>query len=177
MNFADRALYRVWQFWNGLGARPLTPEDMAAVASMLNSRELALFNRLTVGDQKHSYRVMRLLRQAGQHDRNLVKAALLHDVGKTFADNNWWDRIVVVLGQWLAPNRAARWSLGECSGWSRAFVVKSRHAEWGADAAATAGSSATTVALIRWHHHPPDARSDSEIDQLLALLQWADDRS
>lgn len=175
--------YRIKQFWWELRAGPLAPEERAAVAAVLTAAEIRLFDRLAPSDQVHSLRVMQRLRAAGHHDASLLKAALLHDVGKSCARLTLFDRVAVVLGGRLAPRRLAAWSRWDGDrpasarrlGWRTGFVVKARHAGWGADMAAAAGSDPLTVALIRRHQEPAGG-GDSAETTLLRRLQWADDQ-
>jgi hypothetical protein len=172
-----RPIYRVWQFWQVVTARPLDRKAKAEIESILSPQQQRLFGRFSASEQQHSYRVFRALRRAGQGDPDLLAAALLHDVGKTRLHRRWWDRPVVVLAQAFLPGKAAEWSRGEPKGFNRPFVVKANHAEWGALDAETAASSPLTVALIRHHHDPPAAETDEKLARLLALLRWADDNS
>jgi hypothetical protein len=72
------------------------------------------------------------------------------------------------------PKKASKWSSGNLNRWNRPFVVNSNHAEWGASAAKESGSTARTIGLIR-RHQECILEPRSEDDELLLLLQWADD--
>lgn len=172
-----RPFYRVWQFWQVVTARSLDKKVVEEIKTVLSPRQQQLFGRFSVSEQQHSYRVYASLRRAGHHNPDLLAAALLHDIGKTTLPRAWWDRVVVVLGQAFLTSKAAVWSLGPPTAFTRPFVVKANHAEWGANLAESAGSSPTTVTLIRRHHTPPTAEKDKRLAKLLALLQWADDNS
>lgn len=177
METSYRAVYRVWQFWQVVRARPLDKNDEAEIAGILNSNELELFFHQDIGGQQHALRVMRALKEAGYEDIELLTAALLHDVGKTEALSKWWDRPIVVLGQALLPARSAHWATGDKDGWHRPFVVKKYHPDWGAAAAASIGSSPLTVTLILRHEQRFKGDTQSREDHLLALLQWADNQN
>jgi putative nucleotidyltransferase with HDIG domain len=176
------AVYRLRQFWWELRARPLTEVQSAEIRSILSDAEYALFWRYSLSDQLHSYNVMALLRENGYTDEDLQKAALLHDVGKTRANLHVWDRSFVILGQKFLPERAAAWSVssnGEAEamdGRYKGFIVKAKHAEWGAQMAEQAGCTQRTVDLIR-RHQDTLAELTTEEDRLLERLQWADDQS
>lgn len=172
-----RPFYRVWQFWRVVTARPLDKKKEEEIKRILSPEQQRLFGRFSASEQQHSYRVYAALRQAGQNDADLMAAAFLHDVGKTCVPRSWWDRVVVVLGQAFLPRRTAVWAQGKTAGLTRPFVVKARHAEWGAALAEAAGCSPTTIALIRHHHHAPSGAMDEKLARLLVLLQWADDNS
>lgn len=177
MNAVQLARYRVCQFWQALSAGPLPEEAWIEIRSVLAHPEFVLFKRQSHGDQQHAYRVMCTLRSAGQSEPELLAAALLHDVGKSFCRTYWWDRPLVVLLQGLAPAWSARLARGDVGSWKRPFVVKEQHAEWGADAARKAGCSATTVVLIRRHQDRFRRNDGDRATRLLAWLQWADDNN
>lgn len=138
---------------------------------------MALFDRFSETDRSHSYRVMRMLREAGDDEPALLKAALLHDIGKTTTTLTAWDRTVAVVGQKLWSARAAQWGAGEPVGWRRPFVVRFQHPAWGAAMAQAAGSAPQVVSLIRRHQDPAPNPAETEEDALLIRLQWADDQN
>ena len=170
-----RARYRVWQFWRAWVARPLPPAAWKEIGDVLDSSEQDLFSRQSLAGQQHGYRVMRMLKLAGHGDPDLLAAALLHDVGKIHSQGGRWAKSIVVLAEAFLPEKANAWASGEPKGWKRPFVVKARHAEWGASSAKAAGSSPLTVSLIRRHQGPRLSVLVDDEDRLLALLQRADD--
>jgi hypothetical protein len=147
------------------------------IAQRLSPTELALFQRYRLPDQRHTYRVFSSLEDAGETHPALLTAALLHDVGKTEQAVPLWARSLAVLGEKLAPHRAAGWAQGEPAGWRRAFQLKNQHAAWGAEMAAAAGSDPLTVYLIRHHQDTQPENTRSFEDRLLVALMWADDRN
>lgn len=186
MGVVQRAKYRLWQFWQNFHPSNLEPAQEEEIVSILSADEMDLFSRQEPADMQHSFRVMRAIKESGNDSEDLLKAALLHDVGKTYGKMTWWDRPVVVLAEALIPTSAERWSIGSGKGWSRPFVMKAKHAEWGADAASAAGSSSLTVELIRWHqrtdrNNRPDSAelgldaSKREFERILTLLQQTDE--
>jgi putative nucleotidyltransferase with HDIG domain len=171
----NRAAYRIRQFWHAINAGYLSQSALEEVSAILNSAQLELFYSQSSIVQQHSYRVMRLLRVSGNDDNDLLEAALLHDVGKTKMPVKWWERPFVVLVQSLIPTLSATWASGPPESWRRPFVVQAKHAEWGAEMAEAAMSSATTVTLIRRHQDPAEwAVGMEREDRLLRMLQWAD---
>ncbi len=155
-------------------ARPLSPTERAEINEILLPAENKLFCSQDLTGQNHSYRVMKKLRDAGHEDRDLLSAALLHDIGKYYVQPGWWDRPAVVLAQALMPSQVSKWSNGSLNRWNRPFVVNSHHAEWGATAAKESGSTESTTKLVR-RHQERILEPLSEEDKLLMLLQWADD--
>ncbi len=172
-----RARYRLGQFCSHLRPRSLTPAEKAEVESVLGAGLAQLFRRQTAGEQAHSLRVMRSVVHAGgpyAARRELLQAALLHDVGKSVAPLSLADRALVVLARRLTPGAARRWGQDEARGWRRPFVTALCHADWGADLCAEAGALPLTVDLIR-RHQTPLAKTASPEDEMLAALQAADD--
>ena len=187
-------LYRVSQFFRALTARDLAPGEWDEVSSVLSPSQLMLFQRMTMGDQRHSLQVMQTLATKGNTDRKLLAAALLHDVGKSFYTLRLWERPVVVLIRHYRPGAAVRWGRQierEPWGWKRPFVVYEQHPAWGASMTEAAGCSPLTIWLIRWHHGAPERHGTYERleswqespalhgqeksqRELLLALRWAD---
>ncbi|RPI32816.1 MAG: hypothetical protein EHM70_07955 [Chloroflexota bacterium] len=131
--------------------------------AILKPAEASLFFRLQPGEQAHSIDVLHNLIERGEAYPDLWVAALLHDVGKSCYPLNLWERVWIVLGKAIFPEKVNRWgseyaNMELSSGnklrapfWRRPFVVAVLHPEWGARLAETAGSSPMVVSLIRRH--------------------------
>jgi hypothetical protein len=178
-----RLSYRVGQFLRALTAH-VPEEEIEQAMRVLTPEAQALFRRQATADQRHALAVYHVLRRAGHTNRQLLAAALLHDVGKAAARLPAWQRALIVLLDRFAPRLLACLSRGELEGhalslpkgWRHPFVAHARHAEVGARWAREAGCSPLTVALIRRHQDRPTSCSPltTEEDQLLAALQAAD---
>ncbi|HIE37855.1 MAG TPA: phosphohydrolase [Anaerolineae bacterium] len=168
----ERVAYRTRQFLRALTAS-LVEEDLEEVEGVLTPPQRALFLRMPLADRRHGLAVYRALQARGGRPRDLLVAALLHDVGKAAAPLPLWVRVAVVLLERFAPRLLERLGGGEARGWRRPFVVYRRHAEIGAEWAAQAGCSPLTVGLIRRHQEAMDW-VEGEEDRLLALLQEVD---
>jgi len=164
----NRVRHRVTQFFRTLGAAFL-PVDETAAARYLTSNQLVLFRRMARAEQRHGIAVCQALESQGYQDRELLTAALLHDVGKVVAPPWLWERVMVVLAEWLLPAQAARWSEGAPRGLRRGFVTRRYHPAWGAELALKAGVSARAAGWIARHNDPPGE------DALLAALQQVDE--
>jgi len=162
-----RARYRVAQFFTTLWTS-FRPVDVAYAARHLDPALLRLFRRMSRAEQQHGIAICRVLEAQDHVDPDLLVAALLHDVGKIQVPPRLWDRVIAVLGEHFAPQRAARWSVAEPRGLKRGFVVRRMHPEWGAALAEQASAPSRVVTLIRHHHDP------AEDDVELAALQAAD---
>lgn len=181
--------YRAWQLRQLLAAGPLSAEAAATVQALLSSAEWELFQRLRYSDQWHSYRVLKMLQEAGRREPALLTAALLHDVGKTCLRLSVLDRCVIVVVGKLWPAQAQRWGMAVTTGapepvwlttrpfgWRTPFVVREQHAAWSAALAQAAGSAPLAVALMRQHQASPETVA-APLRDLLTALQWADDQN
>lgn len=170
--------YRVRQFKQAVLAPELGETELAEVQAILSDAQFELFLRFDRGERWHCYRVMRTLRDADYDQRELLQAALLHDVGKTCSPLSVWDRSLIVAVKKVMPGKTAVWGQSSAQGWQRPFVVKAQHPAWGAEMAEAAGSSELVVSLIRRHQDDlVETDVSDEEDNLLCLLQWADDQN
>lgn len=171
----DRSLRRVRQFFRATFAR-VRPGEIAALQSILSPAQMALFEQMDRGDQRHGLDVMETLRRAGHRDRDLLQAALLHDASKSVEARTplqrltVWHRTAIVLLGKAAPGWLARLA-ADGRGWRQPFAAHVGHAQASARLAAQAGCTPKVVDLIHMHHQP---ESD---DKQLALLQWADEQN
>src|SRR3990170_1209352 len=161
-----RALYRSRQFFGAL--LPRSDAKLRAVAlRLLHEPERRLFESMTPHDQRHCLEVYRRLRADGNEDRDLLMAALLHDVGKGRVA--LWHRVAFVLLQAWTPGLLDRLAKpGDGAGYRQALYRCQHHGELGGQIAREAGCSDTVVALIR--ADVSNARS-----AWLAALKDADD--
>jgi hypothetical protein len=148
---------------------PLKPVDIAYAEAHLKPGLRQLFCTMSPAEQHHGIKVCKALECKGIDDPELLTAALLHDAGKTLMPPHLWERVFVVLVEGAAPRLAQRWQNEAPQGLRRGFVIRRRHAAWGADLAAEAGAARRTVAWIRKHHDPAGE------DAALAALQAADE--
>lgn len=169
--------YRVWQFWQSLKNAP-HEEDQDGAGEVLSSEELNLFQQLPAADQNHSFRVMRSLKSDGESDPDLLKAALLHDLGKMRYPLRRWERVIAVLTMEFFPRRLQTWGKKNPTGIFRPLVVLQQHSQWGADLADAAGSSTRTIWFILNHEKNQPEENTPETDlTLLRKLQTADNNN
>lgn len=166
--------YRVRQFLSTLFERP-APELLREARAALEPRLWALFQQLPRAEQAHALQVFQDLRAEGQHQPDLLAAALLHDIGKIRAPLSVLEKVAVVITKCLAPELARRWGQGTPAGWRRSYAVAAQHAAWGAEIVRSAGGSSTLAELIARHHEPPPEENSTSTGRLLAALQTADD--
>jgi hypothetical protein len=153
-------VYRLGQVRQQLGfVAPLTAEELAEVSELLPTSAFRLFASMSPADQRHSLRVCRGLRARDWDERDILTAALLHDVGKAAGRVPFWTRPVIVIGKRCSPRLLTRLTAypvegSRLPGWRRALSYAWWHAEVGADLAADAGVNARVVHYIRMHHRP-----------------------
>jgi putative nucleotidyltransferase with HDIG domain len=183
---AARLVYRSRQFFQTL-ISSAAAVDLEPAALVLSPSQLALFRRMPAGEQAHALRVLSDLTSLGETDPDLLTAALLHDIGKVLAPLRVWERVLIVLVGGVCPRCLLRWGSQaglrpgesvERMGLRRALVVAVQHPAWGAELAASCGTSPRAVELIRRHQDEFDPTDDrhSEI-VLLRKLQQVDDNN
>jgi hypothetical protein len=185
--------YRLGQVRQQLGfVRPLTTEEYVEVARWLPPAALPLFKTMSAADQRHSLRVCQGLQTRGCREKEMLAAALLHDVGKAGGRVPFWTRPAIVLGKRLAPEILRRlvaypgigtnvagtqWITPGThekgltqhipTGWRRSLSQAWYHAEVGAELAANAGLTEQAVLYIRTHHQPHGPAAElHEVDEV-----------
>jgi len=150
------------------------PDDRFA-AAWLPPCEYALYERMDVRERDHACQVARMvLASEPSAAAVVVRAALLHDVGKSGVPYDTWLRI----GMHLYPAQrrpgaddrhqppAAATSPLRTVGWLQRLAAARRwnddHAERGAAMIVAAGGDRDVAALVR-HHHDPDGPAASRL--------------
>ena len=94
------SLYRVKQFYRSMVSK-LNDEDIDFIKSYLETYELQLFHQLPTYDQKHCINVARDVKstcnQRNLQSKDLIKVALLHDIGKIYNSMNPIDKSIMVI--------------------------------------------------------------------------------
>lgn len=139
-------IYRIKQFYRGLFAR-VTPEDQQFLRRHLNDREIFLFRRLRVGEQRHCLNIAYDCLSVKKNDTTLIKAALLHDVGKIESNLTLANKSLVVLIIKLnVPEKLLPKFL------HKALYYKIHHPKLGAEFLKEIGTEAPVIFLTRYHH-------------------------
>ncbi len=170
-------IYRVRQGLNNLSARA-QPAGWELVNRYLSPVEIDLFRRMEPADQRHSIGVLRSLLAMDVTDTDLLKAGLLHDVGKSRC------RIGIVYRTLAVILTAVFGSLPEFLTWQfresifTPFYVIENHPRIGASMLAKAGCRERVWRLTELHQLNPalvgSVPDDEWVRWGLAALQKAD---
>ena len=151
-----RTAHLVRRFWGFVTARPLSPAEQMEVARLLDGSTLRLFYLQQAADQRHAFTVAERVRP-GIKDRSAVlKAALLHDVGKTEVRLGAIGRSAATVLDAMGVRLPAR------------FARYRRHGAIGAELLEKAGCDPLTVAFARGHPGPVSDGVDPETWEALA---------
>ncbi len=146
-----------WFFNAGLRTvRAFVPEwvraDDGFAARWLPLAELVLYSAMDVRDRDHAVHVAKtVLRRMPEASSELVRAALLHDVGKADAPYRPWHRILAHL---MPGSRVP--AEPKLEGLRGAIQRRRYHPVYGAELIRAAGGSAVVADLVEHHHDPTD---------------------
>jgi putative nucleotidyltransferase with HDIG domain len=159
------AVSRIRQFLAAIRAR-VSADEMAVLEQHIDPSQRDLFRAMSPIDQRHCLDVANALRRQGHSDPDLLRAALLHDVGKRGI--RLWHRVTGVLLEAFWPALLEKLAVNRSQSWLYGFYIYRHHADLSAELAKRSGCSPAVVELIRQHHIP------SENEQAKAL--WEADR-
>jgi putative nucleotidyltransferase with HDIG domain len=167
------ALYRIQQFARAAGSwvRP-AQIDAGPVSRYLSPAGIELFRAMPRYDQRHALAVFHSLWAEGQKEPDLLVAALLHDVGKTWHPTGGvrlWHRVAAVLLRSLSPELLEQISQDQPGSWRQPFFVQEHHAAISAELAEQVGCGSRVVELIRRHEDPPGVEDDALLSALKAV--------
>lgn len=167
------------QFFRALFSK-MEQDDHEAVNKYLDRREKKLFYNMDPAIQKHCVNVAATILDmvSGRPELNspvLIKAGLLHDIGKSQGTFTVMDRVWYVLvkkvSRRLAKKLAKPGNAGFFARLRNSFHLHIYHSEIGATIAETAGLDKELVYLLRNHHnHCLSSQSEK-----LAVLLKADE--
>jgi hypothetical protein len=144
------------RFAGSLVPFPPRERDVAWVGSVLNPAELAVWQRLSRADRRHSIAVGRRVERAlspaaGPADPRWTAAALLHDAGKLDARLGTFARVGATLVVRAAGRERVTGWAGR-SGLRRRLSLYVRHPELGAERLTLAGARPEVATWARAHH-------------------------
>lgn len=154
-----RPLHRARGFFTALVPRKLTSSQRDWIRSQLSDREYELFNKMSMVDQVHSYRVAQLVltnlghevNVAPEHHDWMIAAALLHDVGKTVANLGTFGRVMATLSISAGgKDMGEHWA--RTRGMTRRIGLYAMYPQLGSDLLSLAGSDPRVATWAREHH-------------------------
>ena len=169
---------RIFSMW----IKNLSKEDTALINTYLDDSGKFLFYQMSRIDQHHALDVARIIITEAPDSKlfdqpKLIKAALLHDIGKVAGDFSFCSRILVGFIRRTKPTLRGKLAFtNPTSFWERVgygFYVDLVHPARGAHMAKIFGVEPTVVEMIRHHHDPPHEGQSVE----LTWLQLADSRN
>jgi hypothetical protein len=167
-SFVGRPLYRARQFLDAL--RPVVrAAEVREAATVLGPRLSPLFETMSERDQRHCLDVYERLRVAGCKDRDVLSAALIHDVGKgslAGTEIRLWHRVTYVLAE-NAPKSVMRTACDRSLG----LEALRLHGSRGLEVAEQFGASAEVLRLLR------ALEDGEESDDKVGMLKAADEQS
>ncbi len=171
--------YRFNQFVFALWEKPKL-QDLEQVKEILDPKLYILFLRLQTSEQAHSIRVMHRLMNEMPLSTELLKAGLMHDIGKVHYPLKLWERVWIVLGKPYFQKQISRLhhvlpqDLAGISFLMRPFQVAFNHPFWGAKILEERGCDPLTIWLVEHHHDLMDYKEENIPYNLLASLQKSD---
>jgi putative nucleotidyltransferase with HDIG domain len=160
------SFYRVKQFFWSLSIK-LNLNELKYIDERLKVEEAEVFKKLAIGEQKHSIRVAIMVEnickehiQRGNCSINkdrLVKAALLHDIGKIYKHLNVIDKSVLVI-----LNKMTKGKLREYNNIKKIDIYYN-HAEKGAQLLEKLNYDEAIIFLVRNHHSMIDGNIELDI--------------
>lgn len=170
--FLLRTVHRVSQFVRACTTRHDPALDNELRRLLADDRQWALLARLPHFDRVHHLQVYRRLVASGHSDPDLLRAALLHDIGKADQCGRVMlaHRVARVLLKATWPDALARITSQDGTWLTHGLYLAEHHARLGADLAREGGASERCCELILQHD-----RHVSGADAELAALVAADD--
>jgi putative nucleotidyltransferase with HDIG domain len=171
---------RVKQFLHALTAK-IDRADEVFLSHYLTTTEQKLFRQMTLPDRRHSLNVAYCAQQLMKptmhsKQRLLVRAALLHDVGRAEKNLSTAMKVMAVLFSAAFPQFSKRWAMAKgkqdkkngLANFRQVLFVYYHHGEIGACRLKTLGVEREIIELVAKHHRLP---ADDDSPELVILRQ------
>lgn len=157
------SLYRVKQFYWSLTSK-VNSEDIKLINEYLNEDEKTLFYSLSTYEQKHSIKVTRDVIEECRvnkiSDDKLIKASILHDIGKTFRSLNPVEKSIVVMLDSMSKGKLRKYSS------IKTIDVYYNHGDKGYNLLKKKGNYDERFLYLIKNHHNDSIIGDKELDIL-----------
>jgi putative nucleotidyltransferase with HDIG domain len=163
------SLYRIKQFYLAINSK-LDNKDFKFIKNNLNLYELKLFHSLSVHEQKHcinvAYDVEKVCREKNINSNILLKASLLHDIGKSINKLTIIDKCFIVILDTITKGH-----LRKFSNFKKVYVYYN-HDKIGYEILKKYEYTYKLLYLIK-NHHNDQINGDKELD----ILKMCDSRN
>ena len=163
------SLYRVKQFYWSMVSK-INDEDIEFLKTYLETYELQLFNQLPTYEQKHCINVARDVKlTCNQRDlqwKDLIKVALLHDIGKIYNIMNPIEKAIMVIMHKITNGKIKKYEK------IKNVNMYYNHGEIGYNLLKKYSYDDRFLFLVK-NHHNNNIRDDIELD----VLKECDDRN
>ena len=163
------SLYRVKQFYRSMVSK-INDEDIDFLKIYLETYELQLFHQLPTYEQKHCINVARDVKstcnQRNLQSKDLIKVALLHDIGKIYSNMNPIDKSIMVIMHKITNGKI------ESHKKIKNVNMYYNHGDIGYNLLRKYGYDDRFLFLVK-NHHNNNITEDTELD----LLKECDDRN
>ncbi|MCY6353675.1 HD domain-containing protein [Clostridium sp. ZS2-4] len=152
------SLYRIKQFYWAVTST-ISSKDKEFIREYLNQDEINLFAKLAVYDQRHSIKIAQDVKKIYSTNERLIKAALLHDIGKISKPLNLLERSLMVILDNLFKDKMKRYE--------NIKIIDSyyNHGENGYKILKGYGYNERLLYLVK-NHHNNDIIGDKELNIL-----------
>jgi hypothetical protein len=133
------------RFLDVITSRPLDADERMLAMGWLRPEEHRPFFEQAAADQRHALTSAAFVASIEPGRTDLIRAALLHDLGKRHAGLGWWGRTVAALWHRLGGRPTLR------------QAMYADHARLGAEELAGLGAEPMVVAVALHHHSEPPA--------------------
>lgn len=161
------SFYRLKQFLWSLSFK-LNKNEENYLSENLNITERSLFKKLSIAEQKHSIRVAIDVEKTCESYKEsgitidkerLIKAALLHDIGKIFGKLNVIEKSILVILNKLSKGKIKKYNH------IKKVNVYYNHADMGAELLKEYDIDESTIYLVKNHHR--NITDDAELEVLV----------
>lgn len=152
----------------------IKPIDYNLLNKYLNQKERELFFKLAKRDQRHSFDTIWKLINRGYDEKDLLKFALLHDIGKKEGRINLFNRISYVILERLWPEYIVKLNIdSKRKSFKNGLYCLKNHPRIGADLLAEIGEDQEIIEWVKEHHNLEAIKMNKN----LKSLREADDKS